>query len=818
MLAAGFAVRDGRLGVQAADDETITWGATDPSWSPDGEFLAFSLFGSIWKIPARGGVAEQITSSAGYHAHPAWSPRGDRIAFIRGRTPQGRTPNVPGTLALVDAGGGSEREVATPHPVAGRIAWSPEAKQIVCALNVPGGGSLLHDIDLETSVVRQLQHLPRRGAPEPWVDTAWSGPRAELYFTARRGGPTQVWSMPVGKPRFLIQLPLTKYREGDIALLDSLSAFPDGSSIVYSAVLTNGRGNYELYKVPATGGEPVALTDTERDEFSPAISPDGARIAHVSNHLGNIDLFVMPAAGGAKQHVRIESLKFQQPSGQVRVRVLDELGEPTAVRLYVRASDGKAYYPSGTPVYYYPLDPGGEREGFFIASGDNTFPAPPGPLRLVALKGVEYRIAERTATVSSGQTTEVTIQLERWTNWAQRGWYTGDNHFHANYNGSYYQRPLQSLRWLDAVDLNYGNMVVANSEGGFIHDKEFFRGAQDPLSTARRVLYWGQEYRNTDPLGHMGFLGIRSLVMPSYTSVAGSDSPYDYPLNTMAAQNARGQGGLVTYMHPMAGSQEDVFDGNYNAREAPVTAALGALDAVDVLPLFGGQPYALWYTLLNAGFRLSPGAGTDTFTNYRGITRLPGMAREYVEVGTAFDSGRFLERYRQGRNFVTNGPLLSFTVNGQAMGSVINAADTPYRVRLAAEVSSIMPLATMEFVQNGEVIETRQIGASQQTERLEKEVMVTRGSWFAARVSGRPARGVPDDGIPRVHSGPIYVQTGGKPVLVKADVELMIRWVERLWLYLERRDNFGSEDNKTRARRMFEQALEHYRVKLAQAG
>jgi Tol biopolymer transport system component len=55
--------------VSAADDDKSTWGAIDPAWSPDGKWLAFSLFGSIWRVPVEGGDAEQITTSGGYHEH-----------------------------------------------------------------------------------------------------------------------------------------------------------------------------------------------------------------------------------------------------------------------------------------------------------------------------------------------------------------------------------------------------------------------------------------------------------------------------------------------------------------------------------------------------------------------------------------------------------------------------------------------------------------------------------------------------------------------------------------------------------------------------
>ena len=121
--------------------------------------------------------------------------------------------------------------------------------------------------------------------------------------------------------------------------------------MIYSADVVNGKGDFELYRVPRAGGSPVAITSTSRDEFSPAVSPDGKLIAHVSNHLGNIDLFTMPISGGEQKHVAINSLKFRQPSGQVRVRIQDALGKPTPARLYVRASDGKAYSPAGSSAF-----------------------------------------------------------------------------------------------------------------------------------------------------------------------------------------------------------------------------------------------------------------------------------------------------------------------------------------------------------------------------------------------------------------------------------------------------------------------------------
>jgi hypothetical protein len=596
----------------------------------------------------------------------------------------------------------------------------------------------------------------------------------------------------------------------DIVVLDGVSAVPTGGSI-YSADVINGRGNFELYRVPPHGGEPVALTATPRHELSPEVSADGTRIAFSSNKLGNMDVFTMPVAGGEAQHVRIEGLQFRGVSGRVRVTVVDEMDRPAAARLYVEASDGKGYAPRGEPIFYYPLDPGGRRDAFFVAVGTAEFEVPAGPLTLTAVKGFEYRVLAKTVEVESGSTTDITLKLERWTNWNQRGWYSGENHFHANYLGSYYQQPAHSLAWLKAMDLNAANMIVANAQGAFIHDKEFFTGSLSPLSTPLRFLYWGQEYRNSDPLGHMGFLNIKSQVPPSYTSVPGSDSPFDFPLNTMAAIEARRQGGLVTYMHPIGGSTRDVFDTNLGAKESIVTAAMGALDTIDLLP-YGDSAYRLWYTLLNCGFRVAAGAGTDAFTNWRGINRVPGGSRQYVHVGGTMSWDRWIQRYREGRSFATTGPLLTFDVNGSEVGEEIKIRPgSTYSATLTADVMSRTPIDRVEFIHNGRVIGSVDADGAL-TVRAEKDVQVSESSWFAARVSGPGAPGLTTRAM--AHSSAVYVTSGQQQVLVREDLELAVRWVDRLWAYLIERDNFGSAANQAAATDMIGRARQHFQDKL----
>src|ERR1044072_5973997 len=321
--------------VRAADTENITWGAIDPTWSPDGRRLAFSLFGSIWQVAAEGGEAEQITTSEQYHAHPAWSPVGGRIAYVSGNVPQGTVPRIAGRLKWVDITSGAEDDIPTPPPSAGSPAWMPDGAAIVCGLAMPDAGSQLHRIGIERGGSVQIQQRMQRGASGNWIAASCSK-SGEVFFAAQRLGAPQIWSMPGGAPPIIVQMPLTSYRREDIVQLNSVSALPDGSGVIYSADVVNGKGDYELYRA-GRDRRTSGITKTKRDEFPPAVSPDGRSIAYASNQLGNLDLFVMPIAGGDGKHVRITGLKFRRPSGRVRVKITDETGAPTLARLVVMA-------------------------------------------------------------------------------------------------------------------------------------------------------------------------------------------------------------------------------------------------------------------------------------------------------------------------------------------------------------------------------------------------------------------------------------------------------------------------------------------------
>jgi Tol biopolymer transport system component len=102
----------------------VTTGPAEPAWSPDGQWIAFSMQGDIWKVPAGGGEAIALTQGPAYHFEPDWSPDGRSLAL---------TMDVGGNLEIgvVPADGGAVRRLASDPAVDLGPVWARDGQSIL---------------------------------------------------------------------------------------------------------------------------------------------------------------------------------------------------------------------------------------------------------------------------------------------------------------------------------------------------------------------------------------------------------------------------------------------------------------------------------------------------------------------------------------------------------------------------------------------------------------------------------------------------------------------------------------------------------------
>ncbi|MEP6995212.1 MAG: amidohydrolase family protein, partial [Acidobacteriota bacterium] len=103
------------------DDAALPRREYAPAFSPDGKWIAYVSWsdadgGQVWKAPATPGAAPvRLTKSAGHYANPAWSPKGDRIAVLRGSGLEfrGHQPEEEEffEVGVLEAAGGDPRPV-----------------------------------------------------------------------------------------------------------------------------------------------------------------------------------------------------------------------------------------------------------------------------------------------------------------------------------------------------------------------------------------------------------------------------------------------------------------------------------------------------------------------------------------------------------------------------------------------------------------------------------------------------------------------------------------------------------------------------------
>jgi len=768
-------------------------GGIHPRLSPDGTTVAFSYQGDIWVAPRAGGTMTLLASAEGFDAEPAWSPDGQRIAFVRGTAVKivraSDRHDIPLPKALQTAG----------TYAVNKLEFSADGKRLLGSFRLDGKDHGLAWFDLESGSVKSLAavHAYTRFALSP--DGKWiahtAPPDQPGQQSGNDGSHTDVWKIPAegGKAEKVVRFPA---RIHDLCCLDA-------KSLIASAEL--GRAHDDLWKIPLD--DPLRgmskLTSGQADEDRPSASRDGKWLVYTDNRDGPTAIVVRNMMSGEEAPVCFDKMDFRRPTGTIRLRVVDSQDKkPVIARIVLREDRGRTYAPPGS------LHRSLRGQGHFYCDGSTELSVPAGTYRLKAYRGPEYKVAARDIRVETGQTGEVTVELERWVHMAKSGWYSGETHIHANYGyGSWFNTPETMRQQCVGEDLNVSNFMVANSDADVVFDRPFFRGGPDPLSTPDYILYWNQEFRSTI-WGHMTLLNLRQVVEPVFTGFADTTNPWDSPSNADVADRTHWQKGLVNYTHVAQG--DDPFKAPYSAKAIPVDVALGKIDTLDINNSWPAS-VPLWYRLLNCGFRIAATAGTDVFLNRIG-SNLPGGDRVYVHVKGPLSYEKWIEGLRAGRSFVTSGPMLEFTVNGEGPGATLKLMEKP-TVRVKGTARSAFPLTKAEVVHNGNVVATATLSDDMRTATVDRELSLEQGGWLAFRASG-PGTADTTTSALNAHTNPVYVEVGGVTYRSATEAEAFLKWIDQLDLVLRARDRFPTPKHREQAQDQLDAARAVY-VKIA---
>ncbi|MBN2184174.1 MAG: CehA/McbA family metallohydrolase [Candidatus Krumholzibacteriota bacterium] len=526
-------------------------------------------------------------------------------------------------------------------------------------------------------------------------------------------------------------------------------------------------------------------------------------------------LFVFPASGreakmsaggqpGGRSDsppISVEDLPGIESASIVNLSVVtldSATGDTLATRCSVTDGISVARYPYTYNLHYSYLG------GYFYTEGTFSVLLYDGKVTIRAGHGFEYEPVITTVDISSDTT--VTVELERFCDLRQAGWYPGDVHFHlAHEPGDYSLLPEDGIFIGLAEDLAVLN-CLDNHTG--------FTGVPDPSSTPECIIYMTEE-RRSGVWGHYGLLGLQRLIEP----VGSNWGPL---LMEYADSTHLQSGAIVVAAHPVSSydfNQIIVWPGSGIARELPVDMAFGKVDAFEVMTYSNagecGVETDLWYRLLNCGFKLPGCGGTDALPNF--IASFPiGAYRTYVNIpDKEFGFYEWIEGVAKGRTFVTNGPLYTeFHVDDKEAGDSIAVGELSYEFPVSIRVESVWPLTMAQVVINGEVAETVYPSSDPCVIDTTLYVEVNESSWVASRVYGENSGWLPVGEYLFAHTSPVYLNLQAQRIFKPEDAEYFVRWIDCLLDIVRRRDDWPCEADSVHAGTRLIEGRDYYQTLL----
>ncbi len=786
----------------------LSSGPSSVAWIPDGQSVIYSMQGYLWRQALNSSRAEQITSGKGYHYQPDVSRDGKWVVYCV-------YADDALELHALELATGRTTQLTHGGAVNLEPRFSPDGRRIAFTSTQYNKRFHIFTGDFAEGALSNVQRLtaetvstlPRYyySKVDHEISPSWSPDGREILFISNQGhlyGTGGIWRMkaePGATPREI------HYEETTWKARPDWS--PDGKRVVLSSY--QGRAWHQLWLTPSeAGGNPFPLSYGEFDNTAARWSPDGSRIAFITNRTGNTSLWIQDVPGGAQRELRVESRKYQGPMGYLRISVMNALSSNSAstiaARVSVVGSDGRFYAPADAWIHAddnFDRQARKEEAHYFHVQDTVTVAVPPGAVQVEAMKGFEFEAHRQSITVTAGSAAaarEIRLTLQPFAPFAAT-WSSGDVHVHMNYGGAYRNTPENLVKQAEAEGLQVVHSLIVNKEQR-IPDIAYFTGKPDAASSGRTLLWHSQEF-HTSSWGHLGLLGLqRNILLPDYADYALTSAASLYPSNDVIADLARAQGALMGYVHPFdppAPNPAPPPQGDARLAHAlPMDVALGKVDYLEVVGFSDHRTTAeVWYRLLNLGFRIPAAGGTDAMANFASLRGPVGMNRTYVRLAgpQPADPAKRMELWlaglKAGRTFATNGPLVEFSILGNLrpgdelkISAGVHSITPTYRAR----VRSIVPLEHAEVVCNGTVMAELKLEPDGKSATGSGTLTLPGSGWCLLRAwSSKPQHPVLD-GYPYATTSPIYITvTDGPAQKFPEDAAYFVAWMDRLRQFAE---------------------------------
>lgn len=766
----------------------LTSGPSSVAWSPDSREVVYSMAGSLWRQKIDSNTAQQLTDGRGYDYQPDWSPDGKLVVYVSYQ-------NDAMELWLLDLAAGKSHQVTNSGAVNVEPRWSPDGKRIVFVSTsfkkrFHVFRADVNDGQLE-NVVRLTgetkSDLPRYyySAFDTEINPVWTRDGKEILFVSNRGhiyGTGGFWRMkaePGSEAREV------HYEETNWKARPDIS--PDGSRMVYSSYL--GRQWHNLWMMPISGGDAFPISYGDWDETNVRWSPDGKLLAFISNQEWNTQLSIQQFGGGSAKPLVVENRKYLRPRTSISISVVDERGKPQFARISVTDQAGKFYAPPGNSTWIQ-ADDGYDRgrtpfEAHYFYGKSAHIDVSAGPLDIEVTKGFENSALHRRVDPKTAGTRNVTFRLKKldWGRGSGPKWIGGDLHVHMNYGGTYKSGRTILLEQAEGEGVRIVNNLVVNKEQRFPDIQSAGFNEVPKYSSDSAEVVFGQEF-HTSYWGHRGILGLKGhLLLPGYAGYPNTAAASLYPMNSDVYDMAHAEGALVGAVHPF----DEVPDPFANppqriTDELPVDVSLGKLDYMEIVGFSDHRSTAeVWYRLLNLGFRIPAGAGTDATTDYAAPIRgQVGMDRVYASVpGEPVSLEAWMDSLRNGRTFATNGPLIDFTLGGLRVGDELKFDGARAAVPFTAKLRSIVPVDHFEVVCNGRVAQTLKLEGARDSGDVKGTLPLKESGWCVLRASSDNAEYPVLDKYVYATTSPIYVTFSGEAPRSTEDARYFAAWVDR---------------------------------------